>query len=131
MNSALCKSLNLLFDSVTSLCAIQGLLRVQKNDPELWGKISADPLHYNINGMTMRTRMSFSDPFKSNCYTQDDLDLATLPSVLIDAFLHDNTSPNTGGNDNLPLAEQLDPGEVNIPTFGDPGFRKHCIWSNA
>jgi hypothetical protein len=121
---------NLSFESVTSSRAIQELLRVQKNDPNLWEKISADPLHYDSMDDADKDDI-VSGPFESDCDTQDDLDSATLPSVLIDAFLRDGTSPDTGSDDNLPLAEQLDPGEVSIPAFEDLGRGKRRIRPNV
>jgi hypothetical protein len=80
----------------------------RKNDPELWEKTSADPLHYNSVENLDKDDI-VSGHFKSNYDTQDDLDSATIPSVLIDTFLRDDTSPDTGSNDNTALAEQLDP----------------------
>jgi hypothetical protein len=97
------------FESVTSPRAIQELLCVQKNDPELWEKISTDQLYYDsMEDAEKGWHCLWS--FESNQDAQDDLGSAIIPSVLIDAFLRDNTSPDEGSDDNLPLAEQIDTG---------------------
>jgi hypothetical protein len=66
---------------------------VRKNDLELRENTFADPLHYNgtHDGDNEDTDSVY---FKLDCASQDNADLAELPSVFVDRFLCEHSSQN-------------------------------------